>query len=136
MFALVPSTLCTIPVPASTVEAAKRGHRVVLFEKQKELGGLIRISDFDKGKIDVLNYKKHLIYQVTHSNITLKLGTEATPESVREINPDVVIVAIGSEPIKPRVSGIADDTRIIGDCAAPRRINEASHEGFFAGLTL
>ena len=39
-------------------------------------------------------------------NIDLRLGTEATPERVRAEKPDLVILAVGSEPIIPKVPGI------------------------------
>lgn len=90
----------------AAVTAAERGHNVTLFEKEKELGGVIRISDFDPIKIDMYNYRNYLVNKVQNSNVDLRLGTEATPEMVKAMNPDELIVAVGSVPVKPRIPGI------------------------------
>ena len=39
-------------------------------------------------------------------NVDLRLGTEATRERVLAEKPDTVILAVGSEPIIPRVPGV------------------------------
>ena len=39
----------------------------------------------------------------------IRLNTEATPEMVMAENPDAVIVAVGSSPVKPRIPGIDND---------------------------
>jgi 2,4-dienoyl-CoA reductase-like NADH-dependent reductase (Old Yellow Enzyme family)/thioredoxin reductase len=90
----------------AAVAASERGYKVTLFEKEKELGGLIRISDHDPIKQDMYNYKTYLIHQVLTSDIDLKLNCEATPETVKALNPDELIIAVGSVPVKPRIPGI------------------------------
>lgn len=90
----------------AAMEASRRGYRVTLLEKDSALGGLLRISYGDPIKVDMNNYLRYLIYQVENSPIDVRLNCEATPELVRELEPDELIVAVGSEPVKPRIPGV------------------------------
>ena len=91
----------------AAVAAAKRGHQVTLYEETGDLGGLLKISDGDETKIDMRNYKNHLIAQVMKSDrIEVKLHTKATPEMIKESGADRLIVATGSVPVRPPVKGI------------------------------
>ena len=91
----------------AAVAAAKRGHQVTLYEETGELGGPLKISDGDETKIDMRNYKNHLIAQVMKSDrIEVKLHTKATPEMIKESGADRLIVATGSVPVRPPVKGI------------------------------
>lgn len=93
----------------AAVTAAERGHRVTLFEKEDELGGLLRISDKDLKKIDMKNFKNSLIHRICKENIELRLGEEATPEKVKMLHPDRVIVAVGSSPVLLKLPGMNSD---------------------------
>lgn len=91
----------------AAITAAELGHKVTLFEKEKELGGLIRVVEYEERKIDLWNYKRYLINQVMgNENIELHLNTIATPGSVSALNPDEVIVAVGSEAVVPPIEGV------------------------------
>ena len=49
---------------------------------------------------------------------------------------DNVVLCVGLTPRFEEAAAFTElmyDVRIVGDCAAPRRINEAVHEGYFAG---
>lgn len=90
----------------AAITAVERGHKVTLFEKSRELGGLINISEYDEKKIDLRNYRRYLVHKVMSSGINIQLNTEATPEMVKALNPDAVVVAVGSAPKKPPIRGI------------------------------
>lgn len=90
----------------AAITAAERGHNVHLYEKEAELGGLIRFAEFEKRKVDLRNYGRYLVNRVLDSNISVLLNTEATPEKVKELSPDVVIVAVGSVPSVPHIIGV------------------------------
>lgn len=77
-------------------DAALRGHNVTLFDKQDEMGGMMRVS----AAIEDRNYNllKYLSRQVVKNGVTVKLGQEVTPTLIQELHPDVVIVATGSTP--------------------------------------
>ncbi|RAK11693.1 2,4-dienoyl-CoA reductase-like NADH-dependent reductase (Old Yellow Enzyme family) [Halanaerobium saccharolyticum] len=86
--------------------AAKRGHEVILFEKEKKLGGLIRTSHYEEYKIDLKRYLDYIIRQVKESDVNIRTGVEVTPEMVKDINPDSLIIAVGSEPVIPSIPGV------------------------------
>ena len=70
---------------------------------------------------------------------------EITETAVRYLNrdgkecsaqADNVVLCVGLTPRFEEAAAFTElmyDVRIVGDCAAPRRINEAVHEGYFAG---
>ncbi len=87
--------------------AAKRGHQVTLYEKKSHVGGMMHPGSRPKFKEDVaraLEWFKHEIEQ--EKNIDLKLNTPVTVQMVEEINPDVLVISIGAEPIMPDVPGM------------------------------
>lgn len=87
---------------SAAAQAAKLGHDVTLFEQSDRLGGLLKIyADpvwFKKGES---RHRSYLINQVEKYGVHIKLNTKATPELIRETNPDVVLVAIGGKANHP-----------------------------------
>lgn len=91
--------------------AAKKGHEVSLYEKQALLGGQLilgSVSNFKKELRSLIDFQKR---QVEKYGVKCHLNIEATLDTVKDENPDVVILATGSVPIKPSVEGI--DTPIV-----------------------
>lgn len=108
----------------AAMKAAERGHQVTILEKSNRLGGLLNVSNNDPIKIDMHNYMNHLIYQATHtSNIEVVFGCEATPDMVKNLNPDEIVVAVGSEPAKPKIPGI-NQGHVMNILEAHELINE------------
>ena len=86
--------------------AAIRGHRVVLYEKGKDLGGHLleaSVPDFKKDVVTLLDWYKN---ELDKLDIEVKTQTEITPELVDREDPDAVIVATGSKPVVPDIPGI------------------------------
>jgi NADPH-dependent 2,4-dienoyl-CoA reductase/sulfur reductase-like enzyme len=90
----------------AAITASQKGHEVVLFEASSELGGLIKISEYDKYKRQLKYYKDYLIRQLRKSDAKVLLNTRATPELIEAEKPDQLILAMGSLPITPRIKGI------------------------------
>jgi 2,4-dienoyl-CoA reductase-like NADH-dependent reductase (Old Yellow Enzyme family)/thioredoxin reductase len=87
--------------------AVERGHEVVLFEKQSSLGGTLATAVAIPFKADVKNYLEWAVRSTKDMpGLRIALSTEATPEIIRAEQPDVLIVAIGGEPIIPHIPGI------------------------------
>ncbi len=87
--------------------AAGRGHKVTLFEKGIELGGMLKIAAAGKLKRDLRAYLDWAVREtVKNPDITLKLGTTATYDMVKAHNPDAVIVSVGANPFIPQIPGI------------------------------
>lgn len=86
--------------------ASEVGHTVTLLEKSGELGGHFVEATKPTFKEDHRNVLNWLTKQVEKSNVKVCLNTEATPELVKSLNPDVVFVATGSKYFRVPVEGI------------------------------
>ncbi len=86
--------------------AALKGHNVTLFEKDKELGGQLKIACVPPNKDIIKNVALWQIGEMKRQGVTVKTGVEVTKELIETENPDYVILASGSLPFVPRVPGI------------------------------
>ena len=89
--------------------AARRGHDVSLFERQSTLGGQLllgTITDYKKELRSLIKFQKR---QIKKFGVKCYLNHEVTVETVKEENPDVVIVATGSLPSTPPIQGLDKD---------------------------
>jgi 2,4-dienoyl-CoA reductase-like NADH-dependent reductase (Old Yellow Enzyme family)/thioredoxin reductase len=83
--------------------AALRGHRVTLFEKGAELGGTARFSSLTTPMNAEL--VRYLSTSLKDLDVHVVTGTEATPEAVRGVGAEVVVVATGARRERPDVPG-------------------------------
>jgi 2,4-dienoyl-CoA reductase (NADPH2) len=84
-------------------QAAERGHRVTLIEKQQRLGGsLVLASTVHSDNEHFLDYLKA---EMRRLPIAVELGVDATVSKVRELNADAVIVATGARVHTPEIPG-------------------------------
>ena len=82
---------------------AMQGHHVEIWEKDKDIGGTVRVAALayePNGRL--INYLKNSLDEL---NVTIKLGTLATSKSVQDFNPDHVIVAVGANRNAPSIKG-------------------------------
>ena len=79
--------------------AKMRGHDVVLHERTVELGGQFLLAGYAPNKGEFAASVMHMGYRAQKAGVDIRLYTEATPQKIREVQPDVVIVATGSKPI-------------------------------------
>ena len=86
--------------------AAMRGHNVILFEKETELGGLNRYAQLPPNREELGGVTRWQIMQLEKSGVDRRGGVEATVESVVKEKPDAVIVATGSSLHIPAIDGI------------------------------
>lgn len=89
------------------MEAARRlaglGHRVTLIEKSDRLGGTLRFASLAyEANERILDW---LTAEVEEAAVEVRLSTEATPELLRAIGADAVIVATGAVRSMPPIPG-------------------------------
>jgi thioredoxin reductase len=84
--------------------AAKRGHRVTLLEKAEALGGHVRLQAKLPGLEDRGDIIRWLELQLAKLKVDIRLHTEATPELIRDLGADSVIVSTGARYAKNGVS--------------------------------
>jgi mycofactocin system FadH/OYE family oxidoreductase 2 len=78
--------------------ATLRGHKVVLYEKQAEVGGQNLIARKGAGRQEIEGAIRWLLTQVEKLRVEMRLGIEVTPEIIIDQAPDAVVVATGSVP--------------------------------------
>ena len=89
----------------AALTAARRGHQVILLEREGELGGQLICSEYDEVKQDLKRLKDYLILQVQKAEVEVRLNVTATPEMVKELSPDSLILALGAYPIQLNLPG-------------------------------
>jgi mycofactocin system FadH/OYE family oxidoreductase 2 len=95
------------------MEAARvarlRGHEVVLYEKEKELGGQVNLAIKVPIRNEFGGCIRYRIKQMEILGVRVNLGVEVTPEVVEKERPDAVVVATGSRPFTPPIPGVDQD---------------------------
>jgi 2,4-dienoyl-CoA reductase-like NADH-dependent reductase (Old Yellow Enzyme family) len=75
--------------------AAARGHRVVLLEREQELGGKVRLAAALPGRGELADFAGWRAAECARRGVEIRLGVEAGAEDVLALAPDAVIVATG-----------------------------------------
>ena len=83
-----------------------RGHDVTLYEKTDKLGGNVIGGAAPPFKIDCQDYLTWLVRQANNAPAKVLLNTEVTKELLDKEKYDALIIAVGSEPIVPKLPGI------------------------------
>ena len=83
--------------------AARRGHRVTLFESAQAIGGQLNLARLVPGKEEFHGLVDWFATSVMQSGITLRLGVRADVQDLRGF--DRVVVATGVAPRDPGIKG-------------------------------
>jgi 2,4-dienoyl-CoA reductase-like NADH-dependent reductase (Old Yellow Enzyme family)/thioredoxin reductase len=83
--------------------AKERGHKVILYEKEEQLGGQFVLASIPPKRKDLAVFKKYQINRLKKTGVEIVLGKEITVDNIKEHNPDLVIIAAGSEPFIPDI---------------------------------
>ena len=119
--------------------AALRGHRVSLYEKNGELGGQVIIAAKAPERSEIMSITRWLILQAKKAGVELHLNTEATAELVIKENPNAVVVATGSSPMRPSIPGATDENLVdersvlLGKARVGQKVVVLDGEGHLAG---
>lgn len=90
-----------------TAEILKaRGHNPTIYEASECPGGRFVLAGKAPKKQEFADAVLWEAEQCKKKGIEIKTGTTVTPELIAEVNPDHVIVATGSEYVKPEIPGI------------------------------
>jgi 2,4-dienoyl-CoA reductase-like NADH-dependent reductase (Old Yellow Enzyme family) len=82
--------------------AARRGHRVTLFERNRALGGQLLLAEKQPEHAIIGEVTSHLEIMLNEYGVDVRRGQSADIENIHGLSPDVVVVATGSEPNLPR----------------------------------
>ena len=93
--------------------AARRGHQVILCEKEAQLGGILKSEHAIPFKQEMYQLSQTYALFARNSGVEIRTSTEVTPEYVEKENPDALIIAVGSEPLVPPIKGLNGDNVVI-----------------------
>ena len=83
------------------------GHEVTLYENESRLGGQLNIAMQPPGKSpEIPNLQRYMENQLRKLGVNIQLGSAVTRELVQELDPDVLVIAIGAKPICPEIPGM------------------------------
>jgi 2,4-dienoyl-CoA reductase-like NADH-dependent reductase (Old Yellow Enzyme family)/thioredoxin reductase len=85
---------------------ALRGYQVVLIEKQGQLGGKLSVASKGRGKEKNLWVGDYLSHELKRLKVDVRLNTEASIEELEEENPYAVVLATGTSPLVPQITGL------------------------------
>ena len=107
-------------------EAARLGHHVELYEREKVTGGQTCFAAKPPYKKAYGEWIDWLAAQAGKKGVTIHTGTPVTPTMLRAHRPEAVILATGGEKIIPEIDGInqpfvCDAWQILGGEVAPGR---------------
>ena len=86
--------------------AARRGHEVILCEKEAELGGILKSEQAISFKQEMYQLAGTYAHFARNAGVVIRTSTEVTPEYAENEAPDALIVAVGSEPLVPPIKGL------------------------------
>jgi len=91
----------------AALAAARRGHAVTLWEKERALGGQLLQAAVPPHKDRIGFFTRYLVRELGRSGVKVELQREASVNDVVSWRPDAVIVATGARPLKPDIPGLA-----------------------------
>jgi len=78
--------------------AAERGHQVVLFEKQPQLGGQITLAAKAPQRDQIAGITRWYQLELARLKIDLRLNTAANSASILALEPEIIVLANGGQP--------------------------------------
>jgi 2,4-dienoyl-CoA reductase-like NADH-dependent reductase (Old Yellow Enzyme family)/thioredoxin reductase len=89
---------------AAAAEAGAAGHEVVLLERAERIGGQFALAgSAPMHEEPALSLARNYERLLAAGEVDLRLGTEADPDAVAALEPDLVVVATGARPFVPDV---------------------------------
>ncbi|EON92494.1 2,4-dienoyl-CoA reductase [Marinobacter lipolyticus SM19] len=83
--------------------SAERGHQVTLIEKAGELGGQITLASKAPQRDQIAGITRWYALELDRLGVDLRFNTEADASVVRDIQPDVCILATGGVPFMEQI---------------------------------
>ena len=89
----------------AAIELKDRGHYPILCESSNSLGGQFILAGAAPRKEEMKDAAISMGKMAKRKGVEIRLETFVTPEVIKEINPDEIIIATGSKPMKLKVPG-------------------------------
>lgn len=100
---------------AAALQAAERGHQVILFEKDSRLGGKLLAEEFVPFKEDLYAFAMLQAKRIRKDpRIEVRLNTPLTAELAEQEGADIIMCAVGAKPIVPPIPGLKESRKVVG----------------------
>ena len=93
--------------------AARRGHQIILCEKEEQLGGILKSEQALPFKHEMYELSGTYELLARKAGVEIRTSVEVTPAYVEKEAPDALIIAVGSSPFLPPVPGLDGDNVIV-----------------------
>jgi len=93
--------------------AAERGHDVTLFEGKDQLGGQITTASKAPQRDQIAGITRWYQLELARLKVDLRLGTYADEPTIKDLRPDIVILAVGGKPFVQQVPEWGADDGLI-----------------------
>ena len=93
--------------------AARRGHQVILCEKEGELGGILKSEQALSFKYEMYQLAGTYALLARKAGVEIRLNTTVNAEYVDRESPDALIIAVGSRPLLPPIPGLRGDNVVV-----------------------
>jgi len=87
----------------------RKGHKVVLVEKENILGGRVNWESKLPGRREIFGISRFLMKEMDVQKVDVRLGVEATEELIKNEHPDIVIITTGSKIVSYEIPGIGKE---------------------------
>lgn len=91
---------------ACATTAARRGHRVTLYDAATEIGGQFNLAKRVPGKEEFHETLRYYAHEIADSGLELRLGHRVSAEELQAGHYDEIVVATGITPRTPSIEGI------------------------------
>jgi len=101
----------------AAIACADRGHKVILCEKNEQLGGALTCEENVPFKKKIRDYLRYQRREVAKRDVDVRLNTAVTPRLASSLRPDVVLAALGARPTVPPIPGIKSKNVLMAEYA-------------------
>ena len=106
----------------AAITAARRGHKVALYEKSERLGGVLLCEERVPFKKHLAEYIARQSRRLTAAGVEVHLGESLTPAQAEALGADVLIAAIGGRAAEPAIPGLDKTVPVTEAYAAPEKL--------------
>jgi 2,4-dienoyl-CoA reductase (NADPH2) len=85
----------------AAIAAARSGHRVTVYERERHAGGQVRLAASVPNRAEFGDLFRNQLTECRRLGVTIEYGVDVGPDLIAEKRPDRVIVATGAEPQRP-----------------------------------
>ncbi len=108
----------------AAIAAARRGHRVTVYEKEAAAGGQVRLAASVPNRAELGDIVRNQLTECRRLGVSVEYGVGVWPGLVEERRPDHVIVATGAEPARPwwvpeEAANVVDVQEVLAGSAEP-----------------